>query len=338
MGRALTIALFGALFAISCARAEDACGPTSDDPSLVPGSTVLAPVDPRSELIVPPSEPDPTPPPDKPYWRSNIFKRVLTDQAFLVTKWWPSEIQRPGFSAPLMVAVVAAARSTDDENALDFRTERAFDERTGRGSNGVARGFTMAGDGLPASLALGATYLLARRGGNDRLAEASSLSFEALVSTGLWVEVLKRTTARHRPSQGSHGDFFEYGQSDTSSFPSGHAAGAFTVATVFAHVYADKKWVPWVAYGTAGLIGASRIALGRHFPSDVVAGAVLGNSFGRMALARNESAGPARPLALSNFHPILDPSRREIGVGYSYSWGGPSQDDLARTQTPTSLH
>jgi len=59
-------------------------------------------------------------------------------------------------------------------------------------------------------------------------------------------------------------------------FPSGHTVAAFSIATVFAERYRRHRWVPWTAYGLAGLIGFSRITLQAHFPSDVVAGGVLG--------------------------------------------------------------
>lgn len=265
---------------------------------------------PPSSLTLPPST-------DKPYWRSNFFKRVLTDQAFIVTKWWPSEIRRWSFSGPLLASTALAARSADDENAFDFMLSSDVDEDTEGGSDKVAMVFTKLGNGLPASAALGIMYLVGRHTGNDRLAEASSVSFEALLSSGLWVEIIKKATSRERPVHDSHGKFFQYGESNSNSFPSGHAMGAFTIATVFAHVYADKKWVPWVAYGTAGLIGASRVALGRHFPSDVIAGAILGNSIGRMALTRDGREGPLSP---GRFQPIFDPSKKQIGVAYSYSW------------------
>ena len=158
---------------------------------------------------------------------------------------------------------------------------------------------------------------LARRSGNDRLAEASSLSFEALISTGLWVTLLKDLVARQRPTADSNGKFFQYGQTNSTSFPSGHSMGAFTVATVFAHVYSDKKWVPWVAYGSAAAVAWSRVALGRHYPSDVIAGAILGNSIARMALARDGREGPLSPI---HFQPIYDPKNKGYGVGYSYRW------------------
>jgi undecaprenyl-diphosphatase len=57
------------------------------------------------------------------------------------------------------------------------------------------------------------------------------------------------------------------------SFPSGHTIFFFALATV---VYLkDKKWGA-VFYGAAIIIGVSRVAVGVHYPSDILAGAVLG--------------------------------------------------------------
>jgi len=103
---------------------------------------------------------------------------------------------------------------------------------------------------------------------------------------------LKKFSRRTRPFNGGTGEFFVSdpppGQSN-GSFPSGHASGVFAVATVFAHEFRDSRWVPWVAYGSAGLIALSRVSLGRHFPTDIVTGAILGNSIGRMVSHRSDS-------------------------------------------------
>jgi hypothetical protein len=115
-------------------------------------------------------------------------------------------------------------------------------------------------------------YLGSRARHNDRLAETSSLATESLLDAGIWIEVLKATFSRVRPNNPGAGGFFQYGAAHAASFPSGHAMGAFAVATVFAEQYRDRKWMPWLAYGTAGLIAFSRIALGRHFPTGVLVG------------------------------------------------------------------
>jgi undecaprenyl-diphosphatase len=60
---------------------------------------------------------------------------------------------------------------------------------------------------------------------------------------------------------------------DQFSFPSGHAAGAFMMATLLRHFY-PALTIP--LYATASVIGVSRVYNGVHYPSDVMAGTLLG--------------------------------------------------------------
>jgi undecaprenyl-diphosphatase len=61
------------------------------------------------------------------------------------------------------------------------------------------------------------------------------------------------------------------------SFPSGHAAGAFTFAA-FVAVRAPEWAGPAIVW--AAIVGWSRCLLGVHYPSDVLAGAILGTAVG----------------------------------------------------------
>ena len=72
-----------------------------------------------------------------------------------------------------------------------------------------------------------------------------------------------------------------------SSFPSGHAAGIFSIATVVAERYRHHRWVPWIAYGLAGAISFSRVPTFAHFPSDVFLGAALGYTITRFDVLRD---------------------------------------------------
>jgi membrane-associated phospholipid phosphatase len=92
---------------------------------------------------------------------------------------------------------------------------------------------------------------------------------------------------------------------------------AFSFATVLAEQYSDKRWVPWVAYGAAGLIAYARVAQSMHWPSDVIVGAVLGNSIGRMVVARSRGEKGAIP---GRIEPLVDPVHQGYGVGWSYEW------------------
>ena len=124
-----------------------------------------------------------------------------------------------------------------------------------------------------------------------------------------------------RPASSGVGEFFVVrpgeGQEPTS-FPSGHATGAFAVAAVFAWEFRERRWARWVAYGTASLVAVSRVGLGRHFPSDVLAGAVLGRSIGRMVTHRAGGEAGSRPR--NRLELIYEPRNGGIGIGYRRAW------------------
>jgi len=99
---------------------------------------------------------------------------------------------------------------------------------------------------------------------------------------------IKAVTRRKRPSDVLPGEpfndtFFSSGKSPFkgSSFPSGHAAGVFSIATVIATRYRNHRWVPWVSYGFATAVSFSRVTTLSHFPSDVFLGAALGYTITR---------------------------------------------------------
>jgi membrane-associated phospholipid phosphatase len=135
---------------------------------------------------------------------------------------------------------------------------------------------------------------LARR---DSYAQQTALlAGEAVADAQILTLAMKNVDRRLRPSDippdgdfthtwfKSHGRFL----SGRGSFPSGHTIAAFSVATIFAARYRRHRWVPWVAYGLAGLVGFSRVPLQSHFPCDVFAGAVLGYTLSRYVVLRQE--------------------------------------------------
>lgn len=118
---------------------------------------------------------------------------------------------------------------------------------------------------------------------DDYQVETAILCGEAYANSAIVDLAMKAVTRRKRPIDvpvnGSFNDtFFSGGQSPFrgSSFPSGHAAGVFSVATVVAERYHNHKWVPWLAYSFAAVISFSRVTTSAHFASDVFLGAALG--------------------------------------------------------------
>lgn len=99
-----------------------------------------------------------------------------------------------------------------------------------------------------------------------------ALSFASLLQLAMHM-VLKRVFTRERPFI-RHNDITNLAiPPDRFSFPSGHTAAAFAVSFVFLFFY-PPVFIPMVVI--ASLIAFSRIYLGMHYPTDVVAGGILG--------------------------------------------------------------
>ncbi|WP_296584697.1 phosphatase PAP2 family protein [Xanthobacter sp.] len=105
--------------------------------------------------------------------------------------------------------------------------------------------------------------------------------FLAIAPVGLLVAIVKHSLGRARPHAAMHikgpspemtFDFLIW-KSSFASFPSGHATTTFAAAVAFAALFPRARTILLVA---AFPIAATRIVLSSHYPSDVVAGAVLG--------------------------------------------------------------
>jgi membrane-associated phospholipid phosphatase len=70
-----------------------------------------------------------------------------------------------------------------------------------------------------------------------------------------------------------------------ASFPSGHATASFAAATVTAYAY-PRLAIP--AYLAAGTISYSRLYLRRHYPTDIVAGALIGITVSRFVIRHRD--------------------------------------------------
>lgn len=126
----------------------------------------------------------------------------------------------------------------------------------------------------------GSYFVMGKITRNEHARETGILTAEALTDSVLVSEALKFATQRARPDTGSAAGGFWQGTSLNSSFPSEHAAMAWSAAAVIAREYPGPV-TTWGAYGLASLVSFSRITANQHFPSDVLIGAAVGYLIGR---------------------------------------------------------
>lgn len=93
--------------------------------------------------------------------------------------------------------------------------------------------------------------------------------------------VLKKAFKRQRPCDLFSNFRSHITPSDKFSLPSGHTAAAFLMASLIAYFYPT---LAILAYTWAATIGLSRVLLGVHYPSDIVAGATLGLTISYLSL------------------------------------------------------
>src|SRR6267378_2135341 len=106
---------------------------------------------------------------------------------------------------------------------------------------------------------------------------------------GIFVfKALKKLSHRLRPCQIEPHCWSKVLPPDKFSFPSGHTMTAFSIALVLSYFYHGME-VP--VFFFAGSIAISRIVLGMHFLSDVLAGAILGVGLGCCALTAFAAMG-----------------------------------------------
>lgn len=291
------------------------------------------PPDRHEDNPAPRATPSPSPTPSR---ERNFFKDILRDQRAIWTS--PLRLGRDDakWLAPLGISTLALA-------ATDQKTGQLSD---GRRRVSISKDISLAGSLYSTGGLAAIFYVTGRATGNARARETGRLGGEALINTALVYGALKTVSQRPRPTvDDAHAEFFDGGQ----SFPSGHAASAWALATVIANEYRDRRAVQFGAYGIATAVSVSRYTSRRHFLSDVLVGSAIGYGIGRYVYktrhdpsldssgsgaSREEEEGPngmtgahvdtRRERARSKLAPFVAPvfsrARREYGLVLSWSF------------------
>jgi undecaprenyl-diphosphatase len=140
-----------------------------------------------------------------------------------------------------------------------------------------------------AGLALAAAFFLRRRVVDALFVAASVGGYAALTF------VVKQLVHRERPVA-----FFRVPESGYS-FPSGHTLGATCLAAVLGYLLWRSRWhtgakiaLTVVLAAVVALVGASRLMLGVHYPTDVLGGMLLGGAWMAALIAARYAVERAR--------------------------------------------
>lgn len=178
----------------------------------------------------------------------------------------------PGALLVLVLALGVASLSGDvTEAEAAFLKACAFREgRTPAPLIAVTQGLTWLFDAAQRTVltvVVAAILLWQRRG------VAALVMIVAVPVAGALSSLLKEAFARARPEAVPHLDLVE-----SLSYPSGHAVNAMATLLLAALLLARSRRRLWIAAALAGalVVGATRVLLGVHYPSDVLGGWMLG--------------------------------------------------------------
>ena len=213
-------------------------------------------------------------------------------QYFALFRRRPRSTVRPAWRAPrylgigavAAIGVVVAAMLIADASAVGL-TKRlpeplvaAFDRLTDFGKS-VYFLVPMRSCLSPLPRSLRRTLTMMSRRVLAAVAVRLGFLFAAIGLPGLVFTIVKRLIGRARPLVEGSADPFLYrplGWSvEYASLPSGHATDAFAIATAIGALWPRTRPIMWTY---ALLIAISRVVLTAHFPSDVIAGAVVGTA------------------------------------------------------------
>ena len=214
--------------------------------------------------------------------------------------------------------------------AAMFATDTQYSRHLSNSPNRIKYSKDLSNYGLASMVGIGGgMYLWGHLTHDDHKIETGILAGEAAIDSLTPVFAMKYAFGRERPLQDNYRGRFGQGG---VSFPSEHAAAAWSIASVIAHEYPGPLTSIFV-YGLASAVSASRITGKQHFPSDVLVGSAIGWLEGMYVYRKHHDprVGGGEWETYAEAH---DSSERNTGnLGSPYvpldSWVYPAMERLA---------
>lgn len=224
------------------------------------------------------------------------FWSIITDIPSNLKTWGSEVIERDNL--PLVVGVGAMTGilvATDYETWQAAKVPHDLHEGVHQFAiQGVSMGDGFFQFGIVGAFAAGGAAF-----GNHRALRTASQITEAILSTGVVVQVMKHIIGRESPfsSESRTGVWrmfpnqAEYNR-DFQKFdavPSGHLSTAMTTLIVIQENYPEYKWIPWVGYPIMGWIAYGLVATSIHWWSDFPIAVAIGYSMGKVVTRGNNT-------------------------------------------------
>ncbi|HOC15429.1 MAG TPA: phosphatase PAP2 family protein [Bacteroidales bacterium] len=236
------------------------------------------------------------------------FKSYFTDAFSIITL--PKEMTDADWAFAGFAATSGGWLMAYDKEAYDF-----IRDKRGDFTQNISRYFLEPlGSGLITLPALLAMYGYNQWQGQSYHSEAALQAIKAFIISATFAEGAKLLLHRWRPSKTDDPYRFD-GPSlsfERDAMPSEHTSTAFAVATVLAEYYHDNWLITAVSYSMASLVGLSRIHDGKHWPSDVFAGALLGYTVGKTVSKHGNSLKNKKIIV----HPLVNSYETRICIIY----------------------
>ncbi len=101
-------------------------------------------------------------------------------------------------------------------------------------------------------------------------------SFVSILTVGIITQIIKHLVGRPRPNHTDFEDVFNFKyftlESNFHSFPSGHSSTIFIVCFILVSVFPKLRYFFYIL---ASVVAFSRVVVGAHFFTDILAGAIL---------------------------------------------------------------
>ncbi len=223
--------------------------------------------------------------------RNNDFKwyKMFTDLPSDYYSMFEKSFSEKDLTNVLEISILTGALATADQSGWKYQRQLFNKSNFDRNISNIAVDMGNGGYQFLTSAAFFSAGILFH---NQRAIKTGSNIAEAVLSTGLFVQLLKRVTGRESPyAQSEAGGEWQFmpsikeyqkNQPKYYSFPSGHLSTATAVVTVIANNYPNIKWIKPVGYSLLGVLSFSLINKGMHWYSDLPVAFFLGYTFGNI--------------------------------------------------------